>query len=86
MGAVANAGAAAAGMGGYKLVRSDDAVGPVVDLEADRCGYPKGAAGAGSSPSAGPPSPTSSRQCLVSLDVFRGITVLVRAIQIFVPF
>ncbi|XP_062225541.1 uncharacterized protein LOC133924148 isoform X1 [Phragmites australis] len=72
-------------MGGYELVQSDDAPALAVDLEAGGpCGYPKGrgskdagGAGAGSSPSSalGPP-----RQRLVSLDVFRGITVLLMII------
>jgi hypothetical protein len=79
MGAVANAGALdgrqrsapeAAGMGVYELVRSEDAAGSVVDLEAGgRCRVTPPAA----SPVAAP------RQRLVSLDVFRGITVMVRA-------
>ena len=59
---------AAAGMGVYELVQSEDAAGPVaaVDLES----------GSGRlSPAAAAVAP---RQRLVSLDVFRGITVLVR--------
>jgi hypothetical protein len=60
-------------MGGYELVHSDDAPALAVDLEAGGGGVPaKRAAAAGTSPA----SPT--RQRLVSLDVFRGITVLVR--------
>ena len=62
---------AAAGMGGYELVRSDDSAGaaPGPDLES----------GAGAAASkAAPPSPASRQPRLVSLDVFRGITVLVR--------
>ena len=57
---------AAAGMGVYELVQSEDAAGPVaaVDLESG--------SGRLSPPAAAP------RQRLVSLDVFRGITVLVR--------
>jgi len=71
-------------MGGYELVRSDDAPAAAiaVDLEAGGttapCGddYPKRRRGS-STPS--PPAPASTRpQRLVSLDVFRGITVLVR--------
>ncbi|KAL5215544.1 hypothetical protein ABZP36_006945 [Zizania latifolia] len=67
----------AAAMGGYELVRSDYAAGHVmVDLEAGHgCVFPKGAAAGGLAPSA-PPSPATPRQRLVSLDVFRGITVL----------
>jgi len=90
--AAANAGASpescggqrpgAGAMGGYELVRSDDAPAAIaVDLEAGGttapCGddYPKRRGG--STPS--PPAPASTRQQrLVSLDVFRGITVLVR--------
>jgi hypothetical protein len=82
-----NAGAAEAeAMGGsYELVRTDDAAGHVLDLEAGRCAavYPKGGGGGGGiapPPVPSPPSsPASARQRLVSLDVFRGITVLVRA-------
>uniref|UniRef100_A0A0E0KQ62 Heparan-alpha-glucosaminide N-acetyltransferase catalytic domain-containing protein n=1 Tax=Oryza punctata TaxID=4537 RepID=A0A0E0KQ62_ORYPU len=68
--------------GSYELVRTDDAAGHVLDLEAGRCAavYPKGGAGAGglAPPPVPPPSssPASARQRLVSLDVFRGITVL----------
>uniref|UniRef100_A0ACD5UQ25 Uncharacterized protein n=3 Tax=Avena sativa TaxID=4498 RepID=A0ACD5UQ25_AVESA len=82
MGAVANAGAfhgrcggrqrPAAGMGVYELVRSEDAAGPAVDLEAGRCRL--------SPPPASPASPAAPRQRLVSLDVFRGITVLLMII------
>ena len=62
---------AAAAMGGYELVRSDDAAGaaPGPDLESG--------AGAANSKAA-PPSPAARPPRLVSLDVFRGITVLVR--------
>jgi hypothetical protein len=83
MGFVANAGAADGrqrrdsqeGMGVYELVRSEDAAGPAADLEAGRCG-----SGSLSTPAATAASPASAqRQRLVSLDVFRGITVLVRA-------
>lgn len=68
---------APASMGGYELVRSDDAAGAAgADLES----------GSGASKVAGapPPSPAPSaspaarQQRLASLDVFRGITVLVR--------
>ncbi|KAG8081835.1 hypothetical protein GUJ93_ZPchr0014g46899 [Zizania palustris] len=64
-------------MGGYELVRNDCADGHVmVDLEAGHgCVFPKGAASGGIAPSA-PPSPATPRQRLVSLDVFRGVTVL----------
>ncbi|KAL6650669.1 hypothetical protein ACP70R_009594 [Stipagrostis hirtigluma subsp. patula] len=69
----------AAAMGGYELVRSDDAPALAVDLEAGgRCAYRKpkgGAAGAGPSP-----SPAPARERLVSLDVFRGITVVLMII------
>lgn len=78
MGAVTNAGAppdgrcgrqsAAGGMGVYELVRSDESAGPAADLEAGGRRSP--------SPPKGSPA-ASSRQRLVSLDVFRGITVLV---------
>jgi hypothetical protein len=71
----------AGAMGGYELVRSDDAPAAIaVDLEAGGTtapcddGNPKHHRG--STPS--PPAPASTRQRLVSLDVFRGITVLVR--------
>uniref|UniRef100_A0A0E0DDM6 Uncharacterized protein n=1 Tax=Oryza meridionalis TaxID=40149 RepID=A0A0E0DDM6_9ORYZ len=68
--------------GSYELVRTDDAAGQVLDLEAGRCAavYPKGGGGGGCvapPPVPSPPSsPASARQRLVSLDVFRGITVL----------
>ncbi|KAM3386813.1 hypothetical protein ACQJBY_009995 [Aegilops geniculata] len=70
---MANAGAcdgrrSAAGMGVYELVRSEDAAGPALDLEAGRCAPPPPA-------KASPPAPR-----LVSLDVFRGITVLLMII------
>jgi heparan-alpha-glucosaminide N-acetyltransferase len=65
-------------MGGYELVRSDEAPALAVDLEAGapRHGdhYPNGRV----SKQAASPSPAPARQRLVSLDVFRGITVLVR--------
>ena len=56
-------------MGGYELVRSDDAApgAPGTDLES-------GASAGRASPS----SPAARQPRLVSLDVFRGITVLVR--------
>ncbi|XP_039789820.1 heparan-alpha-glucosaminide N-acetyltransferase-like isoform X1 [Panicum virgatum] len=66
---------AAVGMGGYELVRSDDAAGaaPGPDLESG--------AGAGAATSkAAPPSPAARQPRLVSLDVFRGITVLLMII------
>ncbi|KAK3142716.1 hypothetical protein QOZ80_4BG0350340 [Eleusine coracana subsp. coracana] len=78
MGAAANAGSAAA-MGGYERVRSDDAPALAVDLEAGHGDYPKvrrSKAGA-DRPSN---SPAPARQRLVSLDVFRGITVLLMII------
>ncbi|RLM64242.1 heparan-alpha-glucosaminide N-acetyltransferase-like isoform X1 [Panicum miliaceum] len=56
-------------MGGYELVRSDDAPALAVDLEAGGGGPAKRAAGTS-------PAPAPARQRLVSLDVFRGITVL----------
>jgi hypothetical protein len=63
-------------MGRYELVRSDDTPAIAVDLEAGtaapRDDYPKRR---GSAPA---PAPAPTRQRLVSLDVFRGITVLVR--------
>jgi hypothetical protein len=62
-------GGGAAAMGGYELVRSDDAPALAVDLETS----------AGSKQAADGPSPARAQQRLVSLDVFRGITVLVRA-------
>nr|CAB3486956.1 unnamed protein product [Digitaria exilis] len=70
-------------MGGYELVRSDDAAAlAAVDLEAgEGGGFPKRGAGnakhaaAGASPAAKP-----KPQRLVSLDVFRGITVLLMII------
>jgi heparan-alpha-glucosaminide N-acetyltransferase len=65
-------------MGGYELVRSDDAPALAVDLEAGERShgdhYPNGRV----SKQAALPSPVPARQRLVSLDVFRGITVLVR--------
>jgi len=67
-------------MGGYELVRSDDAAGaPGTDLES----------GASAS-KASPPNPSTSspaarqQQRLVSLDVFRGITVLVRPLLLLI--
>ena len=82
MGAAAgNAGGAAprpGAMGGYELVRSDDAPALAVDLEAGGGG---GCAKRGAGTSPAPASPSPARQRLVSLDVFRGITVLVRALQ-----
>jgi hypothetical protein len=68
---------AASAMGGYELVRSDDAAGaPGPDLES----------GAGANSKAAPSPPTAAprgQPRLVSLDVFRGITVLVRAHMIY---
>jgi hypothetical protein len=63
----------AGAMGGYELVRSDDAAGAGggADLES---GAAKGAVSI-----ARAPAPAAARQRLASLDVFRGITVLVRA-------
>ena len=61
-------------MGGYERVRSDDATALAVDLEA-------GCGGGGPAKRAAGASPAPARQRLVSLDVFRGITVLVRALQ-----
>ncbi|PUZ75888.1 hypothetical protein GQ55_1G245800 [Panicum hallii var. hallii] len=60
-------------MGGYELVRSDDAAGAALgpDLES-------GAGGPTSK--AAPPSPAARQPRLVSLDVFRGITVLLMII------
>ncbi|VAH47534.1 unnamed protein product [Triticum turgidum subsp. durum] len=58
-------------MGVYELVRSEDAAGPALDLEAGRCGPPPTA-------KASPAAPRQQR--LVSLDVFRGITVLLMII------
>ncbi|KAF8693279.1 hypothetical protein HU200_038663 [Digitaria exilis] len=63
--------AAAAAMGGYELVRSDDAAGP--DLES-------GAAAATKAAAATSPAPAARQPRLVSLDVFRGITVLLMII------
>jgi predicted acyltransferase len=60
-------------MGGYELVRSDDAPALAVDLEAGGGGPAKRAAGTS-------PAPAPARQRLVSLDVFRGITVLLMII------
>jgi hypothetical protein len=65
-------------MGRYELVRSDDAPAVAADLEAGTAapcdGYPKRRV-----PTPSPsPAPAPTRQRLVSLDVFRGITVLVR--------
>jgi heparan-alpha-glucosaminide N-acetyltransferase len=69
-------------MGRYELVRSDDAPAVAADLEAGTAapcdGYPKRRVFT-PSPSPSPaPASTRYRQRLVSLDVFRGITVLVR--------
>lgn len=58
-------------MGVYELVRSDESAGPAADLEAGGRRSP--------SPPKGSPA-ASSRQRLVSLDVFRGITVLLMII------
>lgn len=63
------------GMGVYELVRSEDAAGPAADLEAGRCG-----SGRLSTPAAAASPASSQRQRLVSLDVFRGITVLLMII------
>ena len=65
-------------MGGYERVRSDDATALAVDLEAGGGG---GCAKRGAGTSPAPASPSPARQRLVSLDVFRGITVLVRPQQ-----
>ncbi|XP_051206108.1 uncharacterized protein [Lolium perenne] len=62
-------------MGVYELVRSEDAAGPAADLEAGRCG-----SGRLSTPAAAASPASSQRQRLVSLDVFRGITVLLMII------
>jgi heparan-alpha-glucosaminide N-acetyltransferase len=61
-------------MGGYELVRSDDAAATTPDLEFGGSSSSK----AEPLPPPRPPSPAARRQRLVSLDVFRGITVLVR--------
>ncbi|BAH91723.1 Os02g0526201 [Oryza sativa Japonica Group] len=69
---------AAGAMGGYELVRSDDAAaaGPP-DLELGGSGSCNGGGvSAKSRPPSSPPSQGGARQRLVSLDVFRGITVL----------
>ena len=63
-------------MGGYERVRSDDATALAVDLEAGCGGGGPAKRAAGASP-----APAPARQRLVSLDIFRGITVLVRALQ-----
>nr|AGT16089.1 hypothetical protein SHCRBa_224_E06_F_260 [Saccharum hybrid cultivar R570] len=68
--------ATATAMAGYELVRSDDAVGaPGTDLES-------GASASKASPPSPVPStsPAARQQRLVSLDVFRGITVLLMII------
>ncbi|KAK3144869.1 hypothetical protein QOZ80_4AG0318880 [Eleusine coracana subsp. coracana] len=64
-------------MGGYERVRSDDAPAFAVDLEAGHDDYPKVRP---SKEGADRPSPAPARQRLVSLDVFRGITVLLMII------
>uniref|UniRef100_A0A0E0G7K4 Heparan-alpha-glucosaminide N-acetyltransferase catalytic domain-containing protein n=1 Tax=Oryza nivara TaxID=4536 RepID=A0A0E0G7K4_ORYNI len=69
-------------MGGYELVRSDDAAaaGPP-DLELGGSGSGNGGGvSAKSRPPSSPPSQGGARQRLVSLDVFRGITVLLMII------
>uniref|UniRef100_A0A804UME9 Heparan-alpha-glucosaminide N-acetyltransferase catalytic domain-containing protein n=1 Tax=Zea mays TaxID=4577 RepID=A0A804UME9_MAIZE len=71
-------------MGRYELVRSDDAPAVAADLEAGTAapcdGYPKRRVFT-PSPSPSPaPASTRYRQRLVSLDVFRGITVLLMII------
>ncbi|KAM0879055.1 hypothetical protein ACQ4PT_034503 [Festuca glaucescens] len=63
-------------MGGYELVRSDDAAATTPDLEFG------GSTSSKAVPLPPPPRPPSpaARQRLVSLDVFRGITVLLMII------
>lgn len=63
-------------MGGYELVRSDDAAATTPDLEFGGSTSSK----AEPLPPPRPPSPAARRQRLVSLDVFRGITVLLMII------
>lgn len=69
-------------MGGYELVHSDDAPALAVDLEAGGRGFPKSSGGPAKRAAAGtsPASTAPARQRLVSLDVFRGITVLLMII------
>jgi hypothetical protein len=59
-------------MGGYELVRSDDAAATAPDLEFG------GSTSSKAEPLPPWPPAPAARQRLVSLDVFRGITVLVR--------
>lgn len=63
-------------MGGYELVRSDEAAGAAgADLES---GASKAAGAPPPTPAPSSASPAARQQRLASLDVFRGITVLVR--------
>lgn len=69
---------APASMGGYELVRSDDAAGAAgADLESG-ASKAAGAPPPSPAPSSASASPAARQQRLASLDVFRGITVLVR--------
>ncbi|RLM74791.1 heparan-alpha-glucosaminide N-acetyltransferase-like isoform X1 [Panicum miliaceum] len=63
-------------MGGYELVRSDDAPALAVDLEAGGGGCAKRGVGPAKRAAGTAPASAAARQRLVSLDVFRGITVL----------
>lgn len=67
-------------MGGYELVRSDDAAGAAgADLESGSgASKAAGAPPPSPAPSSASASPAARQQRLASLDVFRGITVLVR--------
>jgi hypothetical protein len=71
---------APASMGGYELVRSDDAAGAAgADLESGSgASKAAGAPPPSPAPSSASASPAARQQRLASLDVFRGLTVLVR--------
>ncbi|PWZ23646.1 Heparan-alpha-glucosaminide N-acetyltransferase [Zea mays] len=67
-------------MGGYELVRSDDAAGAAgADLESG-ASKAAGAPPPSPAPSSASASPAARQQRLASLDVFRGITVLLMII------
>lgn len=69
-------------MAGYELVRSDDAVGaPGTDLESGASASKASPPSPSQVPST---SPAARQQRLVSLDVFRGITVLVRPLLLLI--
>ena len=64
-------------MGGYELVRSDDAAAGATGTDLE-CGASASKASPPSTAPSSTTSPAARQPRLVSLDVFRGITVLVR--------